>query len=91
MQALRLRPKFLEFLAPELLADRDFILAAAAWQKLGHAGHANKVEAHTLSLTLNIFNIQKHSGNMDGHTMYDYVWTEIICQSPANMGQFQIA
>ena len=30
-QALRLRPKFLEFLAPELVADRDFILAAAAW------------------------------------------------------------
>ena len=30
-QALRLRPKFLEFLAPELLADRDFVLAAATW------------------------------------------------------------
>ena len=74
MQALRLRPKFLDFLAPELLADRDFILNAAAWQKLGHAGHANKVGAHTLSLTLNILNIQKHSGNMDGHTMYDYVY-----------------
>lgn len=27
-QAVCLRPKFVEFLAPELLADRDFVLAA---------------------------------------------------------------